>query len=172
MIIYRSQCCCYLTVVLATISTDVRYTDTQTQTWRKWTTIWREKQYVLSENTCYFNEHGWFISLVGSLNLHHCIISFPSLPFFSVSRSLCVDREVSFPTQIFRPFRCLSPAICGHITTGYGSHSSGYASFGKKYLKKNNCQQEQWFQFLTFTGCLHPFSPEKWAIAADGCRLH
>lgn len=171
MIIYRSQCCCYLTVVLATTSMDVRYTDTQTQTWRKWTTIWREKQYVLSENTCYFGEHGWFISLVGSLNLHHCIISFPSLPFFCLKESLCGQRGLLPNTDI----QTFQVSLTSHLRSHYDRIREPFIrvhpALFVKIIEKNHCQQ-QWFQFLTFTGCLLPFSPEKWAIAADGCRLH
>lgn len=64
------------------------------------------------------------VEFTTSSSLHPSYFFLP-LCLFSVSRSLCVVREVCFPTQIHRPFRCLLPAVCGHSTTGYGSRSAG-----------------------------------------------
>lgn len=48
------------------------------------------------------------------------------VPFFSIIRNLCVAREVSFPTQTFRPFRSRLQTVWGCSMTGYRIHSAGF----------------------------------------------
>lgn len=106
--LFRFLCCSYPIAVLATISMDAQCMATQTQTWRKLSTIWREKEYV---------------------HQHHTSIPFMSLlffVFFSFARSLCAVRGVFFPTLTSRPFRWLLLIVWGHNMTGYGIQLAGY----------------------------------------------
>lgn len=74
-----------------------------------------ERSSMYSQRTCYFGEHGWFISLVGSLNLHHCINSFPSLPFFCLKESLCGQRGLLPNTDI----QTFQVSLTSHLRSHY-----------------------------------------------------
>ncbi len=74
---------------------DVQYMDMQTQTWRKWTIIWRESVYVHSQTTCH----------VSGLSIYCChaafVLIFFFLPvFFCSKESLCGQRGLLPNTDI------------------------------------------------------------------------
>lgn len=128
----RFQCCSSPIPALATTSMGIQYTDTRTQTWRKWTAIWKEKPWVfhqLHSRGC--NTSSW----------HYCdmfiIIIFI---LFSMWRSLCVGREVSSPTPMYRLFRCPSPGTFGHSTKEYGIWALGCVDFEVLRTRKNCVQ--------------------------------
>lgn len=92
---HRSLCCCYLSVVLAITSMGVQYTAMQIQTWRKWTTIWKEKLYVYQQTTCCVT-YIWSITM--ALLISHYI--HPVSVFLCLKESLCGQRGLLPNTDV------------------------------------------------------------------------
>lgn len=148
----RYQCCSSPILALAITSMGIQYTDTRTQTWRKWTAIWKEKPWVFQQrHSRGCNTSSW----------HYCdmfiIIIFI---LFLMWRSLCVGREVCSPTPMYRLFRCPSPGTFGHSTKEYGIWALGCVDFEDLRTRKN-CS----VSFIQF------FSLENWANAVKGFKL-
>lgn len=87
----RFQCCCSPTLALAIISMGIRYTDTQIQTWRKWTTIWKEKPCVFQQrlHLCGCSTASW-----------HCMRIMFSNVFSCVKESMCGQRGLLPNTEV------------------------------------------------------------------------
>lgn len=112
----RFQCCSSPILALAITSTGIQCTDTQIQTWKKWTAIWKEKPCVFQQ----LHHHG-----CSTACWHYCDMCFLIVMLFSMWRSLCVDSAVSFRTPMCRHSRCLSPDTFGHSTKEYGIWATG-----------------------------------------------
>lgn len=113
----RFHCCSSPILALGITSMGIQYTDTRIQTWRKWTAIWKEKPCVFQQ----LHRHG-----CSTASWHYCdMCIIIILTLFSMWRSLCVGSEVSFPTLMYRHFRCLSPGTFGHSMKEYGIWATG-----------------------------------------------
>lgn len=161
----RFLCCCYLTIVLATTSMAVQFMDMQIQTWRKWTTTWREKVCVNQQTTC-------CVSGCSMIDSHY--IYLVSLCLFYLKESLCGQRgllpntdtqtfQVSLTNRLRLQYdRIREPIsrVCTVFLCVF-NWSIKYTTTEKKFNK----------MFKTAEWLLVTSASEERAIEADGCRL-